>query len=137
LNLDANLIGDAGATALAAAFVSGATPRLTTLSIHRNTYGKLGEVALARSFAHLPRLSGQLDTQHAAPPGLPLYAIMDLTGCEAWRDEWVVVWRHGETWAQAVNYRACLTAWLTEHAWLRRRQLVAFRAACHTPGCAP
>jgi hypothetical protein len=135
LNLYANTIGDAGATALAAAFVSGATPRLTTLRVDGNPYGEVGGAALARSLAHLSRLSGQLDTQHSFLPSLPLHAIMDLTGCEAWHDEWAVLWSHGD--AEAASYRACLAAWLTEHAWLRRRQLVAFRVACYAGGSFP
>jgi Ran GTPase-activating protein (RanGAP) involved in mRNA processing and transport len=133
LNLYVNLIGAAGATALAAAFASGATPRLTTLSIHGNQYGEVGGAALARSFAHLPLLSAcDLDDPLAFPSSLPLYVIMDLTGCAAWRDEWAVLWSHGD--AEADSYRACLAAWLAEHAWLRRRQLVALRVACFAGG---
>jgi hypothetical protein len=104
---------------------------MTILCITGNPYGQIGGAALARSFLHLPCLSGR----HEYPSTLPLHAIMDLAGCAAWRDEWAVLWADGDTDSEGDSYRACLAAWLHEHAWLQRRQLVAFRTACcHASG---
>ena len=73
LNLAANVISDAGMSALASACASGALDKLTLLSLHTNAIGDAGLQALADALskgrlASLMRIS--VDTTHERHPQL-------------------------------------------------------------------